>query len=177
MIDPLVSGIYAGDMYQLSAAACFPKLKEMEKKQGSLMRALLKNPPQKPITYSFQEGMATLTHSLRYQIGATYVGDCHVTQINKAPSSFTIQALHRNAKTTWEASHIVMAIPAFEAGKLLQVISPNIAEELLKIRYAPMIVVAMAYDIDLPENCKGFGFLIPRKETPGSQPIPRRDLR
>jgi oxygen-dependent protoporphyrinogen oxidase len=40
-LDPLVSGIFAGDVERLSLPAAFPRLAEMEARHGSLFRAML----------------------------------------------------------------------------------------------------------------------------------------
>ena len=40
--DPMTLGIYAGDIRELSMAACFPALKKWELEYGSLAKALLK---------------------------------------------------------------------------------------------------------------------------------------
>lgn len=41
IVEPLLSGIYAGDADTLSLRATFPQFKEMEKKHGSLIRGIL----------------------------------------------------------------------------------------------------------------------------------------
>lgn len=43
MIEPLVSGVYAADMTKLSLMATLPRFREMEKKHGSLIRAMRYN--------------------------------------------------------------------------------------------------------------------------------------
>lgn len=43
LIEPLVSGVYAADMTRLSLLATLPRFREMEKKHGSLIRAMRKN--------------------------------------------------------------------------------------------------------------------------------------
>lgn len=41
LLDPMVSGIFAGDPAVLSLASCFPRIAEMEQEHGSLLRAML----------------------------------------------------------------------------------------------------------------------------------------
>lgn len=43
LIEPLVSGVYAADMKRLSLLATLPRFREMEKKHGSLIRAMRSN--------------------------------------------------------------------------------------------------------------------------------------
>jgi oxygen-dependent protoporphyrinogen oxidase len=42
LIDPMSSGIFAGDPYKMSIKHCFPRIKELEQEYGSLIRALIK---------------------------------------------------------------------------------------------------------------------------------------
>src|SRR4029077_18244326 len=41
MVEPFVSGIFAGDGTRLSAAACFPRLTRWERERGSLVSGAL----------------------------------------------------------------------------------------------------------------------------------------
>ena len=41
LIDPMASGIYAGNPETLSLKSCFPKIYELEKKYGSLIRGMI----------------------------------------------------------------------------------------------------------------------------------------
>jgi protoporphyrinogen/coproporphyrinogen III oxidase len=41
LLDPMVSGIFAGDPAVMSLASCFPRIAEMEKEYGSLLRAMM----------------------------------------------------------------------------------------------------------------------------------------
>jgi oxygen-dependent protoporphyrinogen oxidase len=41
LLDPMVSGIFAGDPALLSLAACFPRIAELERDYGSLVRAMV----------------------------------------------------------------------------------------------------------------------------------------
>lgn len=41
LLDPMVSGIFAGDPALLSLAACFPRIAELEREYGSLVRAMV----------------------------------------------------------------------------------------------------------------------------------------
>ncbi len=42
LIDPMCSGVFAGDPYKMSVKHCFPRIKELEQEYGSLIKALIK---------------------------------------------------------------------------------------------------------------------------------------
>ncbi|MBI4653838.1 MAG: protoporphyrinogen oxidase [Nitrospirae bacterium] len=42
LIDPMCSGIFAGDPYKMSIRHCFPRIKEIEQEYGSLIRGMIK---------------------------------------------------------------------------------------------------------------------------------------
>jgi len=42
LIDPMSSGIFAGDPYKMSIKHCFPRIKELEQEYGSLIKAMIK---------------------------------------------------------------------------------------------------------------------------------------
>lgn len=85
-LDPMVSGIYGGDIRKLSLRACFQVLWEAEQEYGSLVKAMLQR-PRRPdtmidgtkksafvlenenhISVSFKNGMETLTQALVDQL-------------------------------------------------------------------------------------------------------------
>lgn len=42
LLDPMVSGIFAGDPQVMSLEACFPRIAQMEREHGSLIRAMMR---------------------------------------------------------------------------------------------------------------------------------------
>ncbi len=69
LVDPFVSGIFAGDPTQLSLRACFPQLELWEKNNGSLLGGAWANrgAPKHPL-FSFPEGMEQLPRALAAQL-------------------------------------------------------------------------------------------------------------
>ncbi|MCK5878477.1 MAG: protoporphyrinogen oxidase, partial [Holophagae bacterium] len=64
MLDPMVSGVFAGNVSKLSLASCFPRIHELEMEFGSLIKAMLKlrskkASPSGKLT-SFENGMGQL---------------------------------------------------------------------------------------------------------------------
>ncbi len=63
------------------------------------------------------------------------------------------------------ADTIVLALPAFECGRLLARLDPTLGESLRAIPYTSALTVALGYDASSCENLpSGFGFLVPQKE-------------
>jgi oxygen-dependent protoporphyrinogen oxidase len=67
---------------------------------------------------------------------------------------------------TEEFDAVIVAIPAYEAGKLLAGVNSKIAEDLSSIPYSSSVIVTLGYG----ENVRaalppGFGFLVPRTEN------------
>ena len=80
LIDPFVSGIYAGDCSRLSLKSCFPLFDQWEQQQGSLVRGAWRHRPspanqspfiqkirQSPL-FSFREGMESLPRALAKEL-------------------------------------------------------------------------------------------------------------
>lgn len=174
-IDPFVSGVYAGDPERISVAAAFPRLHALEQKYGSLIKGQIKGARERKRSaeksknvagsFSFRNGMQTLTDTLARAIGRVETG-------------VLVQRVDRNADGTWavtgsrggepvqlRARAAILALPAFEAAKLVCELAPPAAQALEAIEYAAVASVASAYRrSDVEHSLAGFGFLVPRKE-------------
>ena len=63
------------------------------------------------------------------------------------------------------AQRVVLAVPAHAAARLLETSAPQLASHLKAIEYAPICVVASAYERSRVANpLDGFGFMVPRRE-------------
>ena len=173
LVAPFVSGVYAGDPEQLSLKAAFPSLAEWERNFGSVVRGAIKSRPKgsaksaKPSLCSFRGGVATLPRALAAKIAnnlKTGMKVCAVRRSARANSSlFEIETA---GGVQDRASAIVLATPAYTAAELIRPSSPALAASLLAIPYAPVAVVASAYQRQqVAHTLYGFGFLVPRKEN------------
>ena len=93
-MDPLVSGIYAGDIHQLSMRACFPDLHRLEKEHGSLIKGMFRKRKaedgQSPFVqkqrlssiFSFRNGMETLVSALDARLKSHIQLSCAVKTIH-----------------------------------------------------------------------------------------------
>lgn len=174
LIEPLMSGIYAGDGDQLSLASTFPYLRDLELKYGSLARGALKMRAQsngKSVQGSRSAfltpttGLAEIVEKLIEHLTANDVD----LRLNTKARSITGSQLHYYVQLetgeTLEAEAIILATPSFVSGALLSTLDSSLASDLQSIPYASTATVSLAYRLaDVPRDLDGYGYVIPRRE-------------
>ncbi|MEN3338311.1 MAG: protoporphyrinogen/coproporphyrinogen oxidase [Acidobacteriota bacterium] len=186
LVDPMVSGIFAGDPGALSLRGCFPRMWELEQDHGSLFRALLATrrargrddavgAPAGRLT-SFDGGMAVLTDTLTRHLGPVVRTSTAVVGVGvREPISLgpRMRSSRRYAVTTTDgildADAVVLSGPAAESARTLNGVDPVLGGLLRAIPTAPLAVVCLGYNApDVTSRCEldGFGFLVPANEGP-----------
>jgi protoporphyrinogen/coproporphyrinogen III oxidase len=176
LIEPLMSGIYAGDGDTLSLASTFPYLRDLELKYGSLARGALtmrKNANGKSVQGS-RSAFLTPTTGLAEIVEAliTYLQVNNVDlQLNTSAKFITrhtspdIWQVTLDTGETLNADSLILATPAFVSGKLLASLDPALASDLQSIPYTSTATVSLAYhQSNLPRDLDGYGYVIPRRE-------------
>jgi len=174
LIEPLMSGIYAGDGDQLSLASTFPYLRDLETKYGSLARGALKMRAQsngKAVQGSRSAfltpttGLAEIVEALVKHLQSNDVSlrlSTSVSKISKIDSRYIVK-LEDNS--SFEFDSVILATPAYVSGTLLDSLDPELASTLKSIPYASTATVSLAYrQSDLPRPLDGYGYVIPRRE-------------
>lgn len=182
LVQPFVSGVYAGDPEHLSAQAAFRRFVSLEQTYGGLLAGSLKAPRGKvspsPIPTrrgqlgNFRLGMAQLPQALAQQLHPELVCGWEVKQIEPLEPSqisgekgYQIHFHTPSGLQTLEASQVVLTTPAYIAAQVLPD-NPKVQEALMQIPYPPVAVVALGYpETALPQPLRGFGHLIPRAEA------------
>ncbi len=184
LVEPFLSGVYAGDPDELSVQACFPKLAEFESEAGSVLRGALSSarksrreaslsgslPKRSLRPYrlcSFRHGLKVLPEALARSLGESLMTNAQVTGINKVASSgrFEIRIDRQGESKTISSSTLIISTPAFGAAHLLDKIAPKIAHLVAEIPYVSIASVPLAYrEEQTPRKLNGFGFLSPRSE-------------
>jgi oxygen-dependent protoporphyrinogen oxidase len=182
LVDPFVSGVYAGDPGRLSVEAAMPTLHALEQEHGSLIRGAIASikrrrrqaqdePSAMPREWrgqliSFPDGIRTLADRLAERIVAAPQASIHgeraVEDITRNGERWRVRD---SQGTEWTARQLVLATPAHMAARLLAPIDPLLAEPLDEIVYPPVASVALGFPPGLVAHpLDGFGVLIPRCE-------------
>ncbi|MCK6540472.1 MAG: protoporphyrinogen oxidase [Anaerolineales bacterium] len=175
LIEPLMSGIYAGDGDQLSLASTFPYLRDLELKYGSLARGALTM--RKQINGKVQgsrsafltptTGLAEIVEALveRLKSKVDMRLNTRVTSVtrNQEHGTWNVEPGTWNLKL--DADSLILATPAFVSAQLTASFDPELASALQSIPYASTATVSLAYrQSDLPRELDGYGYVIPRRE-------------
>jgi len=167
LVEPLMAGIYAGQAAQLSLAATFPQLRQLELEHGSLLQGLMKQRPAAngtdfPPFVSFAGGMQTLVERLVEEMNeVTICRETAVTNITKMVSGYQLSV---EGKPAVETSVVIVTTPMYVSSKLLRGIDRVLGATLAEIPYASTALVNLAFDeADVPE-LNGYGYVIPSVE-------------
>jgi len=177
LIEPLMSGIYAGDGDQLSLASTFPYLRDLEAKYGSLARGALKMRAQSvgakhasPLQGSRSAfltpttGLAEIVEALIKHLQSNDVSlrlNTSVSKIAKIDARYIVKL---EDDSSFEFDSVILATPAYVSGTLLASLDPELAMTLKSIPYASTATVSLAYrQSDLPRPLDGYGYVIPRR--------------
>lgn len=179
LIDPMASGVFAGDARTMSLKSCFPRIHEVESEYGSLIRGLIKlqkaarregrkdqpGPGPGGLLTSFQGGMSVLTDALTVGLGSRVRVRSAVRGISRSGSLYTI---HLEDGSTEDFDALVLAAPAYAQAAMLADLAPGISRSLGEIPYPPLAVVCLGYSKEKAGHClDGFGFLVPSRENRG----------
>ncbi len=175
MAQPLLSGIFAGDADQLSLNATFPRLRDIERQHGGLVRGMLAqrresaaNPPasQPKLTpfASFQDGMGSLPEAIAERLSGV---DVHTgTSVRAIVPGPDRHVIHLCDGETVAASHVLLATPAYESADLLALADGELSALLRRIPYVSTATVSLAFrESDIPGDQVGRGFVIPHVEN------------
>ena len=173
LIEPMVGGIQAGRVDQLSAAAVFPALFEAAQHGGSLMKALRASGVAPaggsservtgPLFMSLTGGVGSLVHELESQLnerGVVLRTSTRVTALRATPSGLYPWEVD-TADTSTSASAVILATPAPVAATLASNVNASLSE-LTSITSASAAMVTFVFstsDTQLPST--GTGVLIP----------------
>ncbi len=169
LADPLIGGIHAGSVDDMSAAAVFPPLLAAAQRRGSLMRALraetpAPDPDGPPLFWALDGGMGALVDALVAGLEARGVELClssSVDRLERDGEGWTV-AGERDQR----ADAVILAVPAPSAATLLRPHDDEAAGLLDSIDYASVTVATFRASSEcVPSDLYGTGFLVPRRTS------------
>lgn len=172
LMEPLLSGIYAGDGDQLSLDATFPQLPAMEAAHGSLLRPmLLASLAKRPSNGTSPAGFVTLPGGL---------GEIVEALVNRLPGQAIrtgagVHRLYRRTDGTYraelsdghavEAETVLLATPANVAAGIMASLDTSLAAALDEIPFASVATVSLAFPrAAVPRPLDGYGYVCPRAQ-------------
>jgi oxygen-dependent protoporphyrinogen oxidase len=180
LAEPLVGGVHASDPKQMSLAATFPRLLEMEQNYGSLLKAFIAirrkveemrrkypaKPGEKPRTFftSFVNGMQQLTDSMADAAGH-----------ERMRTGISVSSLQRLPKERWralladgsfiEGDAVIVATESWTAEPLLRPLDKSIADALETIPTSSSATISIAFnENEVGFDLNAFGVLCPLVE-------------
>lgn len=173
-VEPMVGGIQAGRIDQLSAKSVFPSLLEAARAGGSLMRAMRSQSPAPPgseasavsagpMFYSLRDGVGSIAGELERRLrerGVVLRTNARVTAIRRTPAADYPWEVDTTSTTT-PANALIVATPATTTGELLGRFDPAL-DALRSVPSAGAAMVTFSLerdDVVLPE--RGTGVLVP----------------
>ncbi len=159
LVGPMVSGVFAGDPERLSLKSAFPRIYQLEKEYGSLIRAMIKlkrgGSPTGILT-SFKDGMVQLVKALAKELEENLLFGREVLQARKEGDKWVLEG--KNFREEFDA--IVFAVPAYVLGKIF----PHVSPQCKLIDYPSLHVVHLGWEKEKVEKLiDGFGFLTTKK--------------
>ena len=167
LAEPLLAGIHAGDVKQLSVHALFPRLVALEQSHGSVLRGLFATVPKAPVLssgafVSFPQGLAELPEALVARLGPEAIRlHTRVVQISGgSPYRLTLET-----DASIYAERVIVSVPAWAASPMFSAIDQTLSRLCAEIPYASSATVAFGMPRgQIAHPLSGTGFVVPRVE-------------
>jgi len=161
LIEPLLSGIYAGDGEQLSLPATFPLLAELEQHEGSVLRAMARRRSGSAGFVTLSRGLAEMVAALTRRLpGERLRLGSAVVALESRGAVFHVELAHGPAVA---ADRVILAVPAPVAARLADHVDRALGDELRGIPFVSTATVSLGYAPgSLRRPLSGYGFLSPR---------------
>ena len=162
--EPLLGGIHAGDIEQLSIRSLFPRLVHAARRRGGVTRNLRGAPRSETGMFrALRGGMADMVAAIEKALPAGAVRtNCPVSRIERTGSTWTITA----GAGQIEASAVIVSAPAHAAAALLRPLDAEAAQICEAVPYASTVSVALGWKRhDVAHPLAGSGFVVARRHS------------
>jgi protoporphyrinogen/coproporphyrinogen III oxidase len=168
LVEPLLSGIYAGDGRELSLEATFPQLAAMERERGSLLRAMVgqrragRGSVHSPFVTP-RGGLGEIVEALvsRLPRESLRLGVA-VEGVGREGEEFLLRLSGGESVAT---ETVLLTVPAFACARILPLLDADLARVLSEIPFVSTATVSLAFPASsVPRRLDGYGYLSPRVE-------------
>jgi len=157
LIEPFLTGVYAGDTKNMSMKHVLKKLWEIEQLNGSIVIGLMKQKSRNkiPKSFNFINGLKKLTDSIYLNLKDKTILESRITSISKRNEVYEICV---NGKFIYQCKKIVSTIPAYA---IADIIFDNKISSILKnVYYCPIYVLHLGLEKHkIKSDINGFGVL------------------
>lgn len=174
MAEPLLSGIFAGDADQLSLQSTFPRLRQVEREHGSVIKGAIaqrkaarmrseSDKPKRTPFVSLEGGLGELIEALADRSNPLDIRlDTAVDVVEPKYDHFEV-VLDGGARESFDG--VVVAVPANVAASMLRTLDQELTVNLASVPFVSSATISMAYDAEAVRDKQvGRGFVIPRAE-------------
>ena len=157
LIEPFITGIYAGNTKKMSARHTLKMLWKLEQTHGSVIKGLLKSKRTKKNkinSFNFPKGLSQLISKITKSMGSKLILNFKVQQIIKHENGYEI--IGESGKIF--CKEIICTVPAYSLKKLID--DSGLVSQLNKIIYSPVDVFHFGFEKkNIQNNKQGFGVL------------------
>lgn len=178
LLDPMIGGVFAGDAAKLSLASCFPRMAELERDYGSLIKAMISlavkrrripdkdaggpSGPGGTLT-SFRDGLFMLPDAIAKSFQGSIFCNTPLREIHATSSGYRL-SFEKSEDLDFDC--VIVATQATDAAEPIRFLDKPLADLLGQFEYAPVTVVGLGFHKSaIRHPIDGFGFLVPTEEN------------
>lgn len=179
LVQPLVGGIYTSDPEKLSLRATMPRFLEMEQQWGSLIRGLRRQAAEARdhdatasgarygLFLSLRDGISQLIDTLAEAVNRTATVHLNAAVRRLAPDpengGYVVELSGGENERLFDG--VIVAVPAYAAGDLVEAWCPTAADSLRRIEYASTAIVVSGHKLqNVRHPLDAFGLVVPAIE-------------
>ena len=157
LIEPFLTGVYAGNTRKMSIKYVLKKIWEAEQNYGSVILGFMKRESRNisPKSFNFKNGLSDLTNALQHKIKDKIRFTSKITSISKIGNLYEITV---NNDIKYRCSKLISTIPAYALSDII--FDKKLSQNLKKIYYCPIYVLHLGIEKQKIKNdISGFGVL------------------
>ena len=157
LIEPFLTGIYAGNTRKMSIKFVLKKIWNLEQNYGSVILGFIKKKSRNisPKSFNFKNGLSDLTNTIHQKIKDKIRFNSKITSISKIGNLYEI-TVNNNIK--YRCTKLISTIPAYALSEII--FDKKLSQCLKKIYYCPIYVLHLGLEKQKIKNdISGFGVL------------------